>query len=125
MATRYLMMASRNQIIGGYHMKYTEMEMKVIKAIGSSLNYDTLEANIDDNATALEIKETAEITGLSTKQVRGIFSSLEQKGLMYLEEMNMGTWRIMAITEEGLREYYRLFVNTEKEDEEMMKAMER
>lgn len=109
-------------------MTYTEMELKVIEAIKYSLNYDSLEDNLDDNCTCLDVKEVAQQTGLEVKSVKGVFGSLEKKGLMYVEISNINH-KVMMVTEEGLREYYRLFENSTEEDSkeevEMINAIER
>ena len=111
-------------------MTYTEMELKVIEAIRYSLNYDSLEDNLSDNCTCLDVKEVAQQTGLEVKSVKGIFGSLEKKGLMYVEISNINH-KVMMVTEEGLREYYRLFENSTENEEsqeekiEMIKVIER
>lgn len=92
-------------------MKYTELELKVIKSIGGFLNYDDLETNLDDNATYFTMGEI----DVEPKKLRGVLSSLEQKGLIFKdyvgEQMfavtNSGV--IFAVTNFGVKEYYRIY----------------
>lgn len=83
---------------------YTELETKVIKQIGGFLNYETLEENLCDNATAFWFNE---IKGIEKKQLRGVISSLEKKKLICSDDVNDDP--MFRVTNKGLKEYYRLF----------------
>lgn len=83
-------------------MKYTELELKVIKSIGGFLNYDDLESNLDDNSTYFTINEI----DIELKILRGVLSSLEQKGLIYKEFIGEP---LFAVTNFGVKEYYRIY----------------
>ena len=85
-------------------MKYTDLEKKVIEQIGNFLNYETLEENLNDNATAFWFSE---IEGIEKKRLRGVVSSLEKKGLIYQDDVNGDP--MFMVTSTGLKEYYRLF----------------
>lgn len=65
-------------------MKYTELELQVIKAFKNSMNYDTLEANLNDNCTCLDVKNLAQITGQTVKTIKGVVGSLTKKKILYL-----------------------------------------
>lgn len=92
---------------GEKNMKYTELELKVIKSIGSFLNYDDLESNLDDNATYFTMSDI----DIESKILRGVLSSLEQKGLIYKEFIGEP---LFAVTNFGVKEYYRIFENKYK-----------
>ena len=92
---------------GEKNMKYTELELKVIKSIGSFLNYDDLESNLDDNATYFTMCDI----DIESKILRGVLSSLEQKGLIYKEFIGEP---LFAVTNFGVKEYYRIFENKYK-----------
>ena len=92
---------------GEKNMKYTELELKVIKSIGSFLNYDDLESNLDDNATYFTMSDI----DIESKILRGVLSSLEQKGLIYKKFIGEP---LFAVTNFGVKEYYRIFENKYK-----------
>lgn len=92
---------------GEKNMKYTELELKIIKSIGSFLNYDDLESNLDDNATYFTMSDI----DIESKILRGVLSSLEQKGLIYKEFIGEP---LFAVTNFGVKEYYRIFENKYK-----------
>lgn len=83
-------------------MKYTELELKVIKSIGGFLNYDDLETNLDDNATYFTMHEI----DVEPKKLRGVLSSLEQKGLFYKDFVGEPSF---MVTDFGIKEYYRIY----------------
>lgn len=64
---------------------YTELEMKVMKQIGGFLNYDTLEENLGDNATAFDFDE---IEGFETRQLKGVIGSLVKKDILMPDDVN-------------------------------------
>ena len=107
-------------------MKYTEMELSVIKAFRASMNYDTLEANLSDNCTCLDVNELSQITGYSVKQIKGIVGSLTKKNLIVVESFNFGETALM-VTDEGIKAYFELFENNEinKEENTMIRKMTR
>lgn len=109
-------------------MKYTELELQVIKAFRNSMNYDTLEANLNDNCTCLDVKELAQITGQTVKTIKGVVGSLTKKNLILVEEYNLGETCLM-VTNEGIKAYFELFENNNgeanKEDNTMAQEMTR
>lgn len=108
-------------------MKYTELELQVIKAFRNSMNYDTLEANLSDNCTCLDVKELAQITGQTVKTIKGVVGSLTKKNLIFVDADGFGqTW--LMVTDEGIKAYFELFENNNeanKEDNTMAKEMTR
>ena len=84
-------------------MKYTELESKVIKSIGDFLNYDDLETNLEDNATYFVMSEI----DIEPKILRGVLSSLEQKGLIYKND-ELAEEPMFMVTDFGIKEYYRI-----------------
>lgn len=88
-------------------MKYTELELKVIKSIGGFLNYDDLESNLDDNATYFTINDI----DIEPKILRGVLSSLEQKQLIFKDYVGEP---LFAVTNFGVKEYYRIYKNKYK-----------
>lgn len=109
-------------------MKYTELELQVIKAFRNSMNYDTLEANLNDNCTCLDVKALAQITGQTVKTIKGVVGSLTKKNLVFVDEFNFGETCLM-VTDEGIKAYFELFENNNdkanKEDNTMAKEMTR
>lgn len=83
-------------------MKYTELELKVIKSIGGFLNYEDLETNLDDNATYFTMSDI----DIEPKKLRGVLSSLEQKGLIYKDFVGEP---LFMVTNFGVKEYYRIY----------------
>jgi len=100
-------------------MGYTELELKVIGTFGSFMNYDTLEDNLSDNCTCVDAKAVAKLTGLDIKQVKGVLSSLEQKGLVVIDITNINQ-RTLMVTNQGVIEYFKL-----KEANSMVKVIEK
>lgn len=98
-------------------MKYTDNELKIIGLFNRFMNYDTLEANLEDNCTCLDVKVLAELSGLTVKSVKGVVGSLTKKNLVFVDEFNMGQ-TVLMVTDKGIREYFRL--NEEKENDEMV-----
>lgn len=109
-------------------MKYTELELQVIKAFRNSMNYNTLEDNLNDNCTCLDVKELAQITGQAVKTIKGVVGSLTKKDLVFVEEFNFGETALM-VTDEGIKAYFELFENNNneanKEDNTMAKEFTR
>lgn len=85
-------------------MKYTELESKVIKSIGDFLNYDDLETNLEDNATYFVMSEI----DIEPKILRGVLSSLEQKGLIYKND-ELVEEPVFMVTDFGIKEYHRIY----------------
>lgn len=83
-------------------MKYTELELKVIKSIGGFLNYDDLETNLNDNATYFTMSEI----NIEPKKLRGVLSSLERKHLIYKDFVGEP---LFIVTDFGIKEYYRIY----------------
>ena len=103
-------------------MKYTDLEINVIKCFGSFTNYDTLEDNLNDNCTCLDVVDISKLTGYDVKTVKGIIGSLTKKRLVFVDEFNINQTALM-VTDEGIREYYKLI--EEKGEENMVRAIER
>ena len=87
---------------GEKNMKYTELELKVIKSISRFLNYDDLESNLDDNATYFTMSDI----NIESKTLRGVLSSLEQIGLIFKDYVGES---MFAVTNFGVKEYYRIY----------------
>ena len=87
---------------GEKNMKYTELELKVIKSIGRFLNYDDLESNLDDNATYFTMSDI----DIESKILRGVLSSLEQKGLIFKDYVGEP---MFVVTNSEVKEYYRIY----------------
>lgn len=66
----------------------TEMERKTIKHF--ELNYRGMIDNISDNANFVSIDYVSEAEKISKKQLRGVFSSLIKKGLIFDGEGAIG-----------------------------------
>lgn len=88
-------------------MTLTENEKKVVAQFGNFLNYDTLEANLEDNATFFKADEIEGFT--NRRSLGGVLSSLAKKGLV-----SYGDWsgedckKFFLVTDEGLKAYYKL-----------------
>ncbi len=91
---------------------YIDLEKKVIKQFGNFLNYSGLESNLYDNATAFEFDE---IRGLNPIQLKSVIESLTGKGLLSPDDVNGDP--IIRVTDKGVEEYYRLFVNEAQEED--------
>ena len=85
-------------------MNYTNLELKVIKTIGNFLNYDDLETNLNDNATYFMMDDI----GIVPKKLRGVLSSLEQKGLIYKND-ELVEEPVFMVTDFGIKEYHRIY----------------
>lgn len=96
-------------------MKYTELEIKVISKFNCFMNYETLEDNLNDNCTCLDVKDLSRLTGLDVKTVKGVIGSLTKKNLVFVDEFNMGETALM-VTDEGIREYFRLAEEAKPEE---------
>lgn len=106
-------------------MEYTEMELHVIESFREFMNYDTLEANLGDNCTCLEVRELSEMLGYSIKTIKGIIGSLTKKDLIFVDIVNINH-KVLMVTNEGIKEYFRLFGNnTNKEENNMIKVTEK
>lgn len=96
---------------GEKNMRYTELELKIIKSIGSFLNYDDLESNLDDNATYFTMSDI----DIESKILRGVLSNLEQIGLIFKDYVGESMFAvtnsgvIFAVTNFGVKEYYRIY----------------
>jgi hypothetical protein len=66
----------------------TDMEQKTIKHF--ALNYNDMMSNISDNANFVSIDYVSEEEHISKKQLRGVFSSLIKKGLIFDGEGAIG-----------------------------------
>jgi hypothetical protein len=84
--------------------KYTENELKVIKEF--SMNYDTEDSNLSDNANYLDISEVKAILSWNAKQATGLMVSLFNKGLLEADEVNGDP--IYMISAFGVKEHFRL-----------------
>lgn len=68
----------------------TEMERKVFPAIAQVNFAGTGASNFEefalDRCITCDVKDVAKVTGLDSKSIRGVISSLIQKGLVYIDE---------------------------------------
>jgi DNA-binding MarR family transcriptional regulator len=87
---------------------FTEKEKKVIECFGKAMNYPTLEENLDDNCTWIDVKELSEDTGFTVETVKGIIGSLTKKDLVYVEIVNFNE-KVLMVTDEGVKAYFNLF----------------
>lgn len=87
-------------------MTLTENEKKVVAQFSNFLNYDTLEANLEDNATYFY---ASDIEGFSNKRsLGGVLSSLAKKGLVSYGDWSGEGDNFFLVTDEGLKAYYKL-----------------
>ena len=87
-------------------MTLTEKEKKVVAQFGNFLNYDTLKANLEDNATYFY---ASEIEGFANKRsLGGVLSSLAKKGLISYGDWSGEGKEFFLVTDEGLKAYYKL-----------------
>jgi hypothetical protein len=61
---------------------YTPLEIQVIGTFSTAFNYSDPESEKEDNATVLEVKDVQLVTGLPLPVIKGVFSSLYEKGLL-------------------------------------------
>lgn len=100
-------------------MEYTEMELHVIESFKQFMNYDSLEANLNDNCTCLEVRELSEMLGYNIKTIKGIIGSLTKKDLIFVDIVNINQ-KVLMVTDEGIKEYFRLFGNNNNKEESNM-----
>lgn len=106
-------------------MEYTEMELHVIESFKQFMNYDSLEANLNDNCTCLEVRELSEMLGYNIKTIKGIIGSLTKKDLIFVDIVNINQ-KVLMVTDEGIKEYFRLFGNNNnKEKSNMFRVTEK
>ena len=106
-------------------MEYTQMELDVISTFKLFMNYDTEDANLNDNCTCLDVKEISKITGYDVKTTKGIAGSLTKKRLIFVDVVNINH-KVLMVTDDGIREYFRLFGNNNnKEESNMFKVTEK
>ena len=87
-------------------MTLTENEKKVVAQFCNFMNYDTLEANLNDNATYFY---ASEIEGFTNKRsLGGVLSSLGKKGLISYDAWAGEGREFFLVTDEGLKAYYNL-----------------
>jgi len=89
-------------------MNYTELEKKVISRFGFFFNYRNAEDEISDNAGAFGADEIVKVTGIDSKVLRGVLSSLIKKGLINYGDYYDENDYFFVFTEFGINEYYRL-----------------
>lgn len=87
-------------------MTLTENEKKVVAQFGNFLNYDTLEANLEDNATFFKADEIEGFT--NRRSLGGVLSSLGKKGLVSYGDWGGEGDNFFLVTDEGLKAYYKL-----------------
>lgn len=68
------------------NFKLTDLEKKCFDYF--CFNYKDLESNLDDNANFVDFYDV----DMEHKVLRGVFSSLEQKGLIFFAECDEGTY---------------------------------
>ena len=92
-------------------MEYTELEKKVIETFGSYLNYESLEDNLNDNATFFTFTEAEILTEIKPEQLKGVISSLVKKGICYIDDSTIYSINyesLFLVTNAGVETYYRL-----------------
>ena len=89
-------------------IKLTEMEKAVLQL--ASLNYSDPELEKLDNTTCIDIDEVHIETGFTIPQIKGIFSSLSKKGLMYFDDENINGKNVVLnwLSEDGIDVVYLL-----------------
>lgn len=86
---------------------YTSLEQKVLRALPGFFNYDTAEAEMSDNAVAMDLDEIADAAGLSIVSAKGVVGSLYKKGC--LEDIEIGNGRgtmAIGVTDSGIEAAY-------------------
>lgn len=87
-------------------MTLTDNEKKVVAQFCEFMNYDTLEANLEDNATFFYANE---IEGFANKRsLGGVLSSLTKKGLISYGDWSGEGKEFFLVTDEGLKACYKL-----------------
>lgn len=87
-------------------MTLTDNEKKVVAQFSNFMNYDTLEANLEDNATFFYANEIEGFT--SKRSLGGVLSSLAKKGLISYGDWSGEGKAFFLVTDEGLKAYYKL-----------------
>ena len=71
----------------------TEMEKKCFDHF--CLNYDDLQTNLEDNANFVDFYDVAK--EIPARQLRGVFSSLEKKELIFYADCDEGTYYVTGL----------------------------
>lgn len=69
-------------------MTFTNNEMKILRLVSDFRNYDNLESEISDNAVGVYMSDITEYTPLDVLIARGVVSSLIQKDMLILDNVN-------------------------------------
>lgn len=69
-------------------MKFTTNEMTILRLLSAFRNYDDLETELGDNAVGIYMSDITEYTSLDVIIARGVVSSLIQKDMLYLDDVN-------------------------------------
>lgn len=80
-------------------IKLTNNEVKGIK---TCLNYKTRQQNLDDNASAICESQICRELNWKKRQVSGLISSLQKKGLLQIQEYD----NVFYINEDGINAYF-------------------
>lgn len=86
-------------------MTLTDNEKKAVAQFGNFMNYDTLEANLEDNATYFYASEIEGFT--NGRSLGGVLSSLAKKGLISYGDWSGEGKEFFFVTDEGLKAYYK------------------
>jgi hypothetical protein len=90
---------------------FTDNEMILLNLVSEFRNYDNLESEISDNAVGVYFSDITEYTSLNVKVARGVVSSLIQKDILVLDDVN-GTPFYRA-TDKCLEYCYNILDNNE------------
>ena len=82
----------------------TEKEIALVRTFKDAFNYECAEDEIDDNATAIDLKDFVRLTGMPELTVRGVIGSLCTKGLLAADCFDVAG--ILHITTEGILAHY-------------------
>lgn len=75
-----------------------ELTTNEITALKACLNYETRKSQLADNMSVGGVSEFKEVLGWNEKQVGGLITSLEQKGMGFMDEEDDIFW----LTEDGV-----------------------
>jgi len=96
---------NRNKLNGDKKMfDLTEKEIALVRTFNDAFNYDCAEDEINDNATAIDLKDFVRSTGMPELTVRGVIGSLCTKGLLAADCFDVAG--ILHITTEGILAHY-------------------
>lgn len=76
----------------------TDNEIKVLE---SCLNYDNRDCQLEDNPSNTDASDIAALLGWTRQQAGGLMSSLEKKGMIWIEDADY--WKgLVYLTDKGI-----------------------